>query len=181
VLDSKIVSIGSRRARVQQLDSFQARKVARILMNEGSRFLKGLRGSELADLEASAMSAIASGLSELLGELNDETLNTLTAVFAAGTLVERHPGSNEYDALSVELQNALFGGGAGLAHWLAWLVDCLEFSCGDFFRALPGLKGRLLKEAAVPAAESGAEKKSPTESTGSTIASRRPISTAARR
>ncbi len=172
MLESKTVSINGASYRIQQLGSYKARAVARLLMNEAGRALKAA-GASGVGMDEEAQRMIAVGLGELLADLSEEVTETLTRTFAEVTMVDNGHGMRPLDDT---LQDALMGGGKGLSTWLQWLVACVEFSVGDFFREAARLKDRFNPETEAGGVDESKPATSPTTSTGSSTVSRPPIS-----
>lgn len=171
MLESKTVTINGTQFRIQQLGALQARSVARLLLNEVGRGLRAV-GQSSVGLDDLAEKAIAAGVGELLADLSEDTLERLTAAFLGSTSV-RTAGASDFQKMDDDLQNALFCGGKGLATWMRWLVECVEFSTWDFFLELGRLRGRFAPKA--DDAEAADTPPSPSTSTGSSTGSRPPI------
>ena len=155
-----------RRCTVNQLPAKAARQVAVRLANLIGTALRGVGESGSIGSDCKDLTLELVGAGSVLERLGEADVDWLTQTFMKVTEVENEAGSEVW-VNPKEVEDLVFGGGAGLERWRRWLMFCIEMSCGDFFAGASAQAGALQKGAAKRTSPSQHTSPSRTSSIGS--------------
>lgn len=159
------LSGSGRHVKIGQLGALEARHVACTIANVLGKSLRGTLKIDPSKPMLEQDIDFVGALGAVLEQLDEKTVDALTATFSKHTKVQTDDGKWTPLGSVVDL---VFGGGEGLADWFEWLRAAIEFSCGPFSKRLLGLSAHA--RSFVPPASAEEAPRSPTESTGSSTA-----------